>query len=102
MVRYIMTFSVEKEQEQIAKKIINSYFEALNKQGPGGMRSQCYSDDEDEYSFVHIKSFVRESVAREHFKSPIFNDYISRLSRLCESKLNFAKLYQEKTFESIY
>jgi quinol monooxygenase YgiN len=97
-----MAFSVNKDREQSAIKIINNYFEALQEQGPGGMRSQCYSDDEDESSFVHIKSFVRESVARQHFKSPIFNDYISKLSMITERKLTFSKLYQQKTFESIY
>ena len=102
MVRYIMTFSVPKDQEPEAREIINAYFESLYREGPGGMRSQCYSDHEDDNSFVHMKSFVRESVARQHFRSPIFNQYLNKLSALCGNKLLFSKLSQQKTFESIY
>ena len=97
-----MTFSVNKDQERTAKNIIDNYFDALQKYGPGGMRSQCYSDDDNENNFVHIKSFTKESVARQHFRSPIFSDYINNLSAICDNKPVFSKLFQEKTFESIY
>jgi|GEM_PF-1039396 len=102
MVRYILSFSVSHDNEEAAKKIIRQYFDSLDQQGPGGMRSQCYSDDERESHFVHIKSFVKDSVAKQHFRSPIFREYINQLSALCESKLMFTRLCQEKTFESIY
>lgn len=59
MVRYIMSFSVPEGREQSAQKIIDGYFNALQKHGPGGMRSQCYADYDEYGKFVHIKSFKK-------------------------------------------
>lgn len=102
MVRYIMTFDVPEGRQQSARKIIGDYFEQLQRQGPGGMRSQCYSTQEDDCSFVHIKSFRKESVAHQHFRSGSFRDYIRLLGELCGRSPSFARLSQQKTFESIY
>ena len=76
MVRYVMSFSVPEGRQQSAQKVIDNYFDALYKHGPGGMRSQCYADNNDECNFVHIKSFKKESVANHHFKSGTFREYI--------------------------
>jgi quinol monooxygenase YgiN len=102
MVRYFMSFSVPEGRQHSAQKIINLYFHALNKQGPGGMRSQCYASHEDDRHFVHIKSFKREAVANHHFKSALFREYIGQLADLCGDDLSFARLQQQQTFESIY
>ena len=102
MVRYFMTFSVERDQQQSVQKIIDHYFDALTRNGPGGMRSQCYADSHDECRFVHIKSFKRESVANQHFKSGTFRQYITELAAICGAVPGFSKLEQQKTFESIY
>lgn len=102
MVRYIMTFSVAADQKETAQDIIDDYFEALYQHGPGGMRSQCYATNEDECSFVHIKSFKRESVANQHFRSPVFREYTQRLAALCGKSPSFSRLTQQQTFESIY
>jgi quinol monooxygenase YgiN len=102
MVRYIMSFSVPREQQQTAQKVIDYYFNALNSGGPGGMRSQCYADDGDDGRFVHIKSFKKESVANQHFRSAIFREYVEKLGGLCGGMLSFSRLHQQKTFESIY
>ncbi len=102
MIRYIMSFSVPQGQQQSAQKAIDTYFEDLYKNGPGGMRSQCYSDNNDECSFVHIKSFRKESVANQHFKSSIFRNYIQQIAALCNSRPSFSRLHQEQSFESIY
>lgn len=89
-------------RQQTAQKIIDLYFDALQKNGPGGMRSQCYADYNDDRSFVHIKSFKRESVANHHFKSGTFREYVQQLSTLCGSIPSFSRLEQQQTFESIY
>ncbi|MGH2552275.1 MAG: hypothetical protein ACRDEB_01085 [Chitinophagaceae bacterium] len=102
MVRYIMSFSVQEGRHQTAQKIIVGYFNALQKQGPGGMRSQCYEDYDNEGLFVHIKSFKRESVANHHFKSFLFKEYIRQLEVICGTKPAFSRLHQQQTFESIY
>lgn len=102
MVRYIMSFSVPQSRESTAQKIISNYFNALQKHGPGGMRSQCYADYNQFGKFVHIKSFKKESIANQHFRSPVFKDYIQNLMTLCESELEFSRLQQQETFESIY
>ena len=102
MVRYFMSFSVPEGREQTAQKIINGYFNALQKQGPGGMRSQCYADHDKDGIFVHIKSFKKESVANHHFRSAVFRDYIEQLATLCGIKPGFSRLQQQQTFESIY
>lgn len=102
MVRYIMSFSVPPDQQEAAQNIIDDYFEALYQHGPGGMRSQCYATSEDEGSFVHIKSFKRESVANQHFRSATFREYVQRLAALCGKALSFSRLTQQQTFESIY
>ena len=83
MVRYIMSFTVPEGRQQSAQKIINNYFDSLSKHGPGGMRSQCYADDNSNGSFVHIKSFKKESVANHHFRSATFRDYVQQLAALC-------------------
>ncbi len=102
MVRYVMSFSVPKGRQETAQKVIDHYFDALNKHGPGGMRSQCYADYNNECNFVHIKSFKKESVANQHFKSGTFRDYIQQLASLCGDMPAFSRLLQQQTFESIY
>jgi quinol monooxygenase YgiN len=102
MVRYIMSFSVQEGREQTAQKVIDNYFHALQKHGPGGMRSQCYADYKKDGAFVHIKSFKKESVANHHFKSAIFQEYITQLTNLCGMTPIFSRLHQQQTFESIY
>lgn len=102
MVRYLMSFTVPQDLQRSAHNIINSYFEALSKNGPGGMRSQCYADYHDDCRFVHIKSFKRESVANQHFKSGTFRQYIEQLSKICGNIPSFFRLEQQQTFESIY
>lgn len=102
MVRYIMSFPVKEEQYRTALKIIDHYFSALQKNGPGGMRSQCYESNDEQNNFVHIKSFKKEAVANHHFKSAIFKEYLQQLIELTDQHLSFAKLYQQQTFESIY
>ena len=102
MVRYIMSFSVPEGREQTAQKIIDNYFNELQKHGPGGMRSQCYADHDKDGNFVHIKSFKKESVANQHFKSFVFRDYIQQLASLCGNTPAFSRLQQQQTFESIY
>lgn len=102
MVRYIMSFSVPEGRERMAQKIIDVYFDALYKHGPGGMRSQCYATNENECNFVHIKSFKKESVANQHFKSGTFREYVQQLASLCGNMPSFSRLQQQQTFESIY
>jgi quinol monooxygenase YgiN len=102
MVRYIMSFKVPDNQLQLAEKVIKLYFDALDKQGPGGMRSQCYADDSAHGSYVHIKSFKKESVANQHFRSTIFREYVQKLGNICGLTPSFSRLQQQETFESIY
>ncbi len=102
MVRYIMSFSVQEGREQTAQKVIARYFDALDKNGPGGMRSQCYADHDKDGKYVHIKSFKKESVANHHFRSAPFREYVQQLAELCGGQPSFSRLQQEKTFESIY
>ncbi len=97
-----MSFSVPPGRQQSAQKIIDLYFDALYKNGPSGMRSQCYADYDNVCNFVHIKSFKRESVANQHFKSGTFRGYLQQLASLCGSTPSFARLEQQQTFESIY
>lgn len=102
MVRYIMSFSVPEGRQRTAQQIIDDYFDALIKGGPAGMRSQCYADNDNHCLFHHIKSFKKEAVANQHFKSGIYRDYISRLAALSGTRLSFSRLLQQQTFESIY
>lgn len=102
MVRYIMSFTVPEGRQQSALKIISHYFESLHRQGPGGLRSQCYADDDNDCSFVHIKSFKKESIANHHFRSAMFRDYIQQLALICGTEPSFTRLHQQRTFESIY
>ncbi len=102
MVRYIMSFYIPEEEQQKAQKIIDYYFNALQKNGPAGMRSQCYEANDDDNNYVHIKSFKKEATANHHFKSALFKEYLEKLENLSGMKLSFAKLYQQQTFESIY
>ena len=102
MVRYVMSFSVPQQLVGTVQQVINHYFDDLSKHGPGGMRSQCYADYNDQCRFFHIKSFRRESVANQHFKSGSFRKYIHELAEICGDIPVFSKLEQRKTFESIY
>jgi hypothetical protein len=97
-----MTFTIPATQVAKAASIIRIYFSALEKQGPGGMRSQCYAADTYQKNFVHIKSFKKESVANQHFRSLIFKEYISGLASICGEVPQFSRLQQQQTFESIY
>jgi quinol monooxygenase YgiN len=97
-----MTFTVQPAQLESAQSAMDDYFEELYKQGPGGMRSQCYTVQSDDTRFVHIKSFRRESIANQHFRSPEFRNYIQQLAVACTEKPAFSRLMQQQTFESIY
>lgn len=102
MVRYIMSFTVPADRHNTAQDAIDDYFDDLQKHGPGGMRSQCYAEDEDDCRFVHIKSFRKESVANSHFRSAVFRTYVEKLAGICGQRPAFARLQQQQTFESIY
>ena len=102
MVRYFMSFSVPADRHRNVLDIIDDYFDNLQKHGPGGMRSQCYADDDDDCRYVHLKSFKKESVANHHFKSAVFREYIDKLTGLCGQRPVFSRLQQQQTFESIY
>lgn len=102
MVRYIMSVKVPFEKLQETRKVINRYFYDLEKNGPGGMRSQCYASNDDHCCIIHIKSFRKESVAHHHFRSAIFRGYMQELHQLTGQTVTFSKLNQQKTFESIY
>lgn len=102
MVRYFMSFAVPAGRDQAAEQIIEDYFDQLDHQGPGGMRSQCYATPDEEGRFVHIKSFKKESIAHQHFRSAIFREYIHKLAGICGQKPVFSRLQQQQTFESIY
>lgn len=97
-----MSFHIPESQWGKAEKIINSYFDALEKNGPGGMRSQCYEANNGDNNFVHIKSFKKEAVANHHFRSAIFREYLQKLTAISGKDISFSKLYQQQTFESIY
>ena len=97
-----MSFAVPAGRDQAAEQIIEDYFDQLDHQGPGGMRSQCYATPDEEGRFVHIKSFKKESVANQHFRSPGFKNYVSKLAVLCGHTPGFSRLQQQQTFESIY
>ena len=97
-----MSFHIPESQLRTATKIINSYFDALQKSGPAGMRSQCYEANSEENNFVHIKSFKKEAIANNHFKSAIFKEYLQKLTAISGKDVYFSKLYQQQTFESIY
>jgi quinol monooxygenase YgiN len=97
-----MSFSVRQGEENAAIKVISHYFDLLHKNGPGGMRSQCYADHDKDGSFVHIKSFKKESIANHHFKTEAFREYIQQLAVLCSQAPSFSRLQQQETFESIY
>ena len=53
MIRYIMSFTVPQDKQPAAQKIIDNYFGDLYKNGPGGMRSQCYSDNNDDLQSLY-------------------------------------------------
>jgi hypothetical protein len=97
-----MSFTVPDNQRHSTQKIIDLYFDALQKNGPGGMRSQCYETNDNEACFVHIKSFKKEAIANHHFKSAIFREYLQKLVSVCGKELGFSRLMQQQTFESIY
>lgn len=102
MVRYYMSFSIPEGRQQTAQKIIEQYFDALYKHGPGGMRSQCYADDTNDLTFIHLKSFKKEAIANQHFKSATFKEYLQKLGELAGNRLGFSTMMQQQTFESIY
>jgi hypothetical protein len=102
MVRYIMPFTVPSARLNAALDIIGNYFDELDRGGPGGMRSQCYSTSENDCQFVHIEGFKKEAVANKHFVSKLFREYIRQLSAVCETPVTFSRLYQQQSFESIY
>ena len=102
MVRYVMTFNLQEDRQQSVQKVIDHYFEALHKHGPGGMRSQCYNEYNNVCHFVHIKSFKRESIANHHFKSGTFREYVQQLASITGTIPFFLRLEQQYTFESIY
>lgn len=102
MIRYVMSCTVPDGRQDSLKEIVDNYFDDLHKQGPGGMRSQCYADDNDDCTIIHIKSFKKESIANHHFKSALFRGYIENLELLCGKRPGFLRLHPQQTFESIY
>lgn len=102
MVRYIMSFAVPQGRELTAQKIIDRYFNSLHQHGPGGMRSQCYADYDNDGVYIHIKSFKKESIANHHFRSATFREYIQQIALLSGNIPTVTRLHQQQTFESIY
>jgi len=97
-----MSFTVPAGMQDKAQQVIDDYFESLEKEGPGGMRSQCYASNNDDRNFVHIKSFRKESTANQHFRSAVLKDYLQKIAEICGDRPMFTRLMQQKSFESIY
>ena len=102
MVRYILSFSVPEQKITDAQKIINRYFDELNKSGPGGMRSFCYCSEEETNSFVQINTYRKESVANKDLRSDHTNSFVNELKSICNQQLSFNKMETFDSFESIY
>jgi quinol monooxygenase YgiN len=102
MVRYILSFSVPEQKITDVQKIINRYFDELNKSGPGGMRSFCYCSEEESNSFVQINTYRKESVANKDLRSDYTNSFVNELKSICNQQLSFNKMETFDSFESIY
>jgi quinol monooxygenase YgiN len=102
MVRYIMSFIVPENKVSDAQKAINRYFDELNKSGPGGMRSFCYCDEEENHRFVQVNTYRKESVANKDLRSPYTMSFVSELKTICEAPVSFNKMETFDSFESIY
>jgi quinol monooxygenase YgiN len=102
MVRYILSFSVPEGKITDAQKIINRYFDELNKSGPGGMRSFCYCSEEESNSFVQINTYRKESVANKDLRSDYTYSFVTELKNICNQQLSFNKMETFDSFESIY
>jgi hypothetical protein len=102
MVRYILSFTVPEENLPSAQKIINRYFDELDKSGPGGMRSFCYCSEEDSNNFIQINSYRKESVANKDMRSNYTVKLVNELQAICNQPLSFNKVATFDAFESIY
>ena len=102
MVRYVLSFIVPEEKLPAAQKIINQYFDELNKYGPGGMRSFCYCSEQESNSFVQINSYRKESVANKDLRTGYTTSFMKELGSICSQKLSFNKMETFDAFESIY
>jgi hypothetical protein len=91
-----MSFSVPEGREQTAQKVINGYFNALQKHGPGGMRSQCYADHDKDGNFVHIKSFQKRISSQSSFPVGCLQGIHEQLATLCGIKPCFSRLQQQQ------
>ncbi len=102
MVRYVLTFTVLEEKLSAAQKIINQYFDELNKSGPGGMRSFCYCSENDSNSFVQINTYRKEAVANKDMRTEYTLNFMKELGSVCKQPLYFNKMETFDAFESIY
>lgn len=102
MVRYVLSFTVPEEKLTAAQKIINQYFDELNRSGPGGMRSFCYYSEQDGNSFVQINTYRKESVANKDLKTGYTLSFMKELGSICNQQLYFNKMATFDAFESIY
>ena len=102
MVRYILSFIVPDDKVSEAQKSINKYFDELSKNGPGGMRSFCYCNEEDANHFIQINSYRKESVANKDLRSHYTTNFVNELKTICNQALSFNKVETFDSFESIY
>ena len=102
MVRYVLSFTVPEEKLPAAQKIINQYFDELNRSGPGGMRSFCYCSERDSNSFVQINTYRKESIANKDLRTGYTLSFMKELGTICNQQLYFNKMATFDAFESIY
>jgi hypothetical protein len=102
MVRYVLAFTVPEEKLSVAQKIINQYFDELNKNGPGGMRSFCYCSEKNSNHFVQINTYRKEAVANKDMRTEYTLNLMKELGGVCNQPLYFNKMETFDAFESIY
>ena len=102
MVRYVLSFTVPEEKLPAAQKIINQYFDELNRSGPGGMRSFCYCSEKESNRFVQINTYRKESIANKDLRTGYTLSFMKELASICSQQLYFNKMETFDAFESIY
>jgi quinol monooxygenase YgiN len=92
MEHLFVSFKVNRDHIEEAKKIITEFIDQIKNKEPGTLFYRCYQEKSDETSFIHVMTFQNEDAEETHRHTKYVKRFVNKLYPLCEKEPEFSEL----------
>jgi len=92
MEHLFVSFKVNRDHIEEAKKIITKFIDQIKNKEPGTLFYRCYQEKSDETSFIHVMTFQNEDAEEAHRHTEYVKSFVNELYPMCEKELEFSEL----------